>query len=93
MNSARSASERRRRRARRPASSAGSGASETTITAQCGWPPPGTARSRLRDELVAAGALADAPRQVLQLFDRVFHESLLGRSGRPAPAGRSGAWS
>ena len=35
-----------------------------------------------RHEFLAAGALADAPRQVVQLFDRVFHESLLGRSGR-----------
>ena len=36
------------------------------------------------DELLAAGALADAPRQHVQLFDRVFHErSLLWVAGRP----------
>ncbi len=35
------------------------------------------------DELLATGALADAPRQHVQLFDRVFHErSLLWVAGR-----------
>ena len=46
MNSARSASS--VSPASPPSSSSvGSDASETTITEQCGWPPPGTARSRL----------------------------------------------
>ena len=46
------------------------------------------------DELFAAGALADAPRQIVQLFDRIFHggPSFVVPSGAAGRAVRCLAW-